>query len=149
MLYAWSLTTHVECKYTDTCSMSNAHTQTKSCIKGAYLKISFEMFACDQPGLAQLRTSERAKIDLEPAVMEPGIRRNRFNIFKNGLILLTGQWYAPSAVINDAWYCMVLHRIASYCIVLHTIAWYYIILQYLALSCTILHYLLLSCTILH
>ena len=31
---------------------------------------------------------------------------------KNGLILPTGQWYAPSAVINDAWYCMVLHCIA-------------------------------------
>ena len=32
--------------------------------------------------------------------------------FKNGLILPTGQWYAPSAVINDAWNCMVLHCIA-------------------------------------
>jgi len=38
-------------------------------------------------------------------------------------ILPTGQWYAPSAVINDAWYCMVLHGIALYCIVLHGIAW--------------------------
>ena len=35
---------------------------------------------------------------------------------KNGHILPTGQWYAPSAVINDAWYCMVLHGIALYCI---------------------------------
>ena len=33
---------------------------------------------------------------------------------KNGHILPTGQWYAPSAVINDAWYCMVLHGIAWY-----------------------------------
>ena len=33
---------------------------------------------------------------------------------KNGLILPTGQWYAPSAVINDAWYCMVLHGIEWY-----------------------------------
>ena len=41
---------------------------------------------------------------------------------KNGLILPTGQWYAPSAVINDAWYCMVLHGIVLYCIVLHSIA---------------------------
>ena len=31
---------------------------------------------------------------------------------KNGLILPTGQWYALSAFINDAWYCMVLHCIA-------------------------------------
>ena len=37
------------------------------------------------------------------------------------IILPTGQWYAPSAVINDAWYCMVLHGIAWYCIVLHGI----------------------------
>ena len=29
-------------------------------------------------------------------------------VLKNGHILHTGQWYAPSAVINDAWYCMVL-----------------------------------------
>ena len=26
--------------------------------------------------------------------------------------MATGQWYAPSAVINDAWYWMVLHCIA-------------------------------------
>ena len=88
----------------------------------------FEMFDCDQPGLAQLRTSERAKIDLEPAVMEPGRRRNRFNIFKNGLILLTGQWYSLSAIINDAWYCMVLLGIALYCMVLLGIAWYCMVL---------------------
>ena len=31
---------------------------------------------------------------------------------KNGNILPTGQWYAPSAGIKDAWYCMVLHGIA-------------------------------------
>ena len=34
------------------------------------------------------------------------------SIEKNSHILPTGQWYAPSAVINDAWYCMVLHCIA-------------------------------------
>ena len=43
---------------------------------------------------------------------------------KMAIILPTGQWYAPSAVINDAWYCMVLHGIALYWIVLHGIAWY-------------------------
>ena len=31
---------------------------------------------------------------------------------KMAIILPTGQWYAPSAVINDAWYCMVLHGIS-------------------------------------
>ena len=41
---------------------------------------------------------------------------------KMAIILPTGQWYAPSAVINDAWYCMVLHGIALYCIVLLSIA---------------------------
>merc|ERR1712155_214381 len=38
---------------------------------------------------------------------------------KIAIILPTGQWYAPSAVINDAWYCMVLHGIAWFCMVLH------------------------------
>ena len=60
------------------CSYTN-----KKLHKGAYLKISLEMFDCDPPGLAQLHTSERAKIDLEPAVMEPSRRRNRFNILNN------------------------------------------------------------------
>ena len=31
---------------------------------------------------------------------------------KMAIILPTGQWYAPSAVINDVWYCMVLYGIA-------------------------------------
>ena len=31
---------------------------------------------------------------------------------KMAIILPTGQWYAPSAVINDAGYCMALHGIA-------------------------------------
>ena len=51
---------------------------------------------------------------------------------KNGHILPTGQWYTPSAVINDKWYCIVLHSIAWYCMVLHGIAWYWIVLHYLA-----------------
>ena len=33
-------------------------------------------------------------------------------IIKMAIILPTGQWYAPSAVIDDAWYCMVLHGVA-------------------------------------
>ena len=48
---------------------------------------------------------------------------------KIGLILPTGQWYAPSAVINYAWYCMVLQGIALYCKVLHGIAWYCMVLH--------------------
>ena len=40
---------------------------------------------------------------------------------KMAIILPTGQWYAPSAVINVPWYCIVLHGIAWYCIVLHGI----------------------------
>ena len=38
---------------------------------------------------------------------------------KMTIILPTGQWYAPSTVINEAWYCMVLHGIEWYCMVLH------------------------------
>ena len=60
-------------------------------------------------------------------------------IIKNGLILPTGQWYAPSAVINDALYCMVLHGIARYCIVLHGIALYCKVLHGIAWFCTVLH----------
>ena len=97
---------------------------------------------------------------------------------KNGLIVPTGQRYAPSAVINDARYCMVMHCIAGFCMVLHCIAWYcmvlhgiswhwivllgiawyYMVLHCIAWYCTVLHgiawycinlhYLVLSCTIL-
>ena len=35
-----------------------------------------------------------------------------FKCKKMAIILPTGQWYAPSAVINDAWYYIVLHVIA-------------------------------------
>ena len=48
---------------------------------------------------------------------------------KMAVILPTGQWYAPSAVINDAWYCNVLHCIAWYSMVLHGIAWYCMVLH--------------------
>ena len=60
-------------------------------------------------------------------------------IAKNGHILPTGQWYAPSEVINDAWYCMVLHGNAWYCMVLHGIAWYCMVLHGIALYCMVLH----------
>ena len=33
---------------------------------------------------------------------------------KNSHILPTGQWYAPSAVNNDAWYCMEFHGIGLF-----------------------------------
>ena len=60
---------------------------------------------------------------------------------KNGLMLPTGQLYAPSAVINDddAWHCMVLHGIARYCMVLRGIAWYCMVLLGIARYCTVLH----------
>ena len=45
---------------------------------------------------------------------------------KNSHILPTGQWCAPSAVINDSWYCMVLYGIA----------WYYMVLHYMLSSST-------------
>ena len=48
---------------------------------------------------------------------------------KMAIILPTGQWYAPSAVINDAWYCMTLHDIAWYCMILHGIALYCMVLH--------------------
>ena len=57
------------------------------------------------------------------AIIDHHHHRRNDNKSKNGLILPTGQWYAPSAVIDDAWYCMVLHGIAWYCMVLHGIAW--------------------------
>ena len=59
---------------------------------------------------------------------------------KNGHVLPTGQWYALSAVIiDDAWYCMVLHSIAWYCMVLHDIAWYCMVLHGIAWYCMVLH----------
>ena len=71
---------------------------------------------------------------------------------KMAIILPAGQWYAPSAVINNdgiAWYCMILHSIAWYCMVLHGIAWFCMVLHGIAWYCTVLHYLAPSCTILH
>ena len=61
------------------------------------------------------------------------------------IILPTGQWYAPSAVINDAWYSMVLHGIALYCMVFHGIARYCMVLQGIALYCVVLH----GCIVMH
>ena len=55
------------------------------------------------------------------------------------IILPTAQWYAPSADINDAWYCMVLHGIAWYCMVLHGVAWYCMVLHGIAWYCMVLH----------
>ena len=58
---------------------------------------------------------------------------------KMAIILPTGQWYAPSAVINDAWYCIVLHGIALYCLVLHGIAWHCMVLRGIAWFYMVLH----------
>ena len=51
---------------------------------------------------------------------------------KMAIILPTGQWYAPSAVFNVPWYCMVLHGVAWYCRVSHGIAWYCMVLNGIA-----------------
>ena len=75
--------------------------------------------------------SHTAKVEQCHACVKP--------LRKMAIILLTGQWYAPSAVISDAWYCMVLHGIAWYCIVLHGIAWYCMILHGIAWFCMVLH----------
>ena len=56
-------------------------------------------------------------------------------MIKMAIILPTGQWYAPSAVINYAWYCMVLQGIVLYCKVLHGIAWYCMVLHGIAWYC--------------
>ena len=58
-----------------------------------------------------------AKIFEAPASVFPKILPLHFpdnDLFKikMAIILPTGQWYAPSAVINDAWYYMVLPGIA-------------------------------------
>ena len=68
---------------------------------------------------------------------------------KMAIILPTGQWYAPSAVINDAWYCMVLPGIALYRIVLHGIAWYCMVLHGIAWYCMVLHCIAWYCRVLH
>ena len=68
---------------------------------------------------------------------------------KNSHILPTEQWYAPSAVINVPWYCMVLHGIAWYCMVLHCIAWYCMVLHDIAWYCMVLHGIAWFCTVLH
>merc|ERR1712223_2068483 len=70
-------------------------------------------------------------------------------MLKKAIILPTGQWYAPSAVINDAWYCMVLHCIAWYCMVLHGIALYCMVLHGIALYCMVLHGIAWFCMVLH
>ena len=41
---------------------------------------------------------------------------------KNGLILPTGQWYAPSAVNYSAPCCTMLHDLALSCTILHYIS---------------------------
>ena len=45
------------------------------------------------------------------------------------IILPTGQWYTPSAVFKDAWYCMVWHGMAWFCMVLHGFAWFCMVLH--------------------
>ena len=89
--------------------------------------------------------------------MKPFFHCNGFIIIRQVLayfekwpyILPTGQWYAPSAVINDAWYCMVLHGIALYCMKLHCIAWYCMVLHDIEWYCMVLHGIAWYCMVLH
>ena len=74
---------------------------------------------------------------------------NLLYVKQNGHILPTGQWYAPSSVINDAWYCMVLLGIAGHCIIVHSIAWYCMVLHRFAWYCMVLHCIALYCMVLH
>ena len=64
---------------------------------------------------------------------------------KNGHILPTGQWYAPSAVINDARYCMALHGIAWCCMVSHGLAWFQMVLHGITWYCMVLYGIALYC----
>ena len=68
---------------------------------------------------------------------------------KMAIILPIGQWYAPSAVINDAWYCIVLHSIAWYCMVLHGIALYCRVFHGIAFYYMVLHGIAWYCMVLH
>ena len=61
------------------------------------------------------------------------------------IILPTGLRYAPSADINEAWYCLVLHGIewylhgiACYCIALHCFVWCCMVLHGIAWYCLVL-----------
>ena len=65
---------------------------------------------------------------------------------KNGR---AGQWYAPSAVINEPWHCKVLHGIAWYCMVLDGIAWYCMLMHGIATYCMVLHDIATYCMVLH
>ena len=57
------------------------------------------------------RSRHRLLLPLDPQLLWQRISHLCLPQGKSGLILPTGQWYAPSPVINDAWYCMVLHHV--------------------------------------
>ena len=81
--------------------------------------------AIGPPGAKQRADSRLEVSDIKLGVKaHPTFDLEAAYLKKMAIILPTGQWYAPSAVINDAWYCLVLHGIALYCIVMHGIAWY-------------------------
>ena len=95
-------------------------------------------------------------VGLELCILVPVIFKTFYKLLsdfwnRNGHILPTGhwQWYAPSAVISHAWYCMVLYGIAWYCMVLHGIALYCIVLNCIAWYYRVLHGIAWYCKILH
>ena len=105
--------------------------------------IHFYDFPSEPENIYQERHEEGESYSFHPSINL--IPSQSFSCFyrsdeaKNGLILPTGQWYAPSAVIYDAWYCMELNGIALYCIVLQGIAWYCMVLHGIAWYCMVLH----------
>ena len=110
------------------------------------------------PPLGQLPTAtsphrqccrHRLLLPLVPQLLRQRIGHLCLPQGKNGLILPTGQWYAPSPVINDAWYCIVLHVIAWYCIVLHGIPWYCMVLHGITWYYMVVHGIAWYCMVLH
>ena len=80
----------------------------------------YELSLCPSPMLeSKQRTKYHINCEIGERLFYPMLAQDGK---KMAIILPTGQWYAPSAIINDAWYCMALHNIAWYCMVLHCIA---------------------------
>ena len=131
-------------------------------IKGKTFKCTFTMvsvnskvnlraskLACS-PGKPKKQRASNIKLEGMAATYTVSVLINPSRI-KMAIILPTGQWCAPSAVINVshgiARYCIVLHGIAWYCMVLHGTAWYYMVLHGTAWYCMELHGIPLYCMV--
>ena len=76
-------------------------------------------------------------IDIDKAILQNIDIDKISNRFKFGIS--NRARYAPTAVIHDAWYCMVFHGIPWYCMILHGPALYCIVWHGIAQYCTVLH----------